>query len=187
MEYMFTPHTPSLWIFPFFIFPLSCLSAWTFLPFSSLPFHLNSGFSCFSLLFPTPQNLFSHVWFSAPCLFCCLVQSRSDRKSQTPFCHAKSKHSPLHFPHLTWGMAGRCKHTHARCACNSLFSISDCWEGKRRMEEGGPHLFDAVWVDGGLWLQDADWLCLLGALGHLPHLLSDEVVDTVQRFHRPLD
>lgn len=51
----------------------------------------------------------------------------------------------------------------------------------------GTDLFDAVWVDGGLRLQDADRLCLLGALWHLPHLLSDEVVDTVERFHRPLD
>lgn len=48
-------------------------------------------------------------------------------------------------------------------------------------------LFDAVGVDGGLWLQDADRLCLLGALRHLPHLLSDEVVDTIQCLHCPLD
>lgn len=48
-------------------------------------------------------------------------------------------------------------------------------------------LFDAVGVDGGLRLQDADRLCLLGALRHLPHLLSDEVVDAVQRLHRALD
>lgn len=52
---------------------------------------------------------------------------------------------------------------------------------------GMTDLFDAVWVDGGLWLQDADWFCLLGALRHLPHLLSDEVMDTIQRLHCPLD
>lgn len=56
-----------------------------------------------------------------------------------------------------------------------------------RANKRGTDLFDAVWVDGGLWLQDADWLCLLGALRHLPHLLSDEVVDAVEGFHRPLD
>lgn len=49
------------------------------------------------------------------------------------------------------------------------------------------NLFDAVWVDSSLWLQDTDWLCLLGALRHLPHLLSDEVVDAIQCVHRPLD
>lgn len=48
-------------------------------------------------------------------------------------------------------------------------------------------LFDAVWVDGGLRLQDADRLCLLGALRHLPDLLGNEVMDAVQRLHRPLD
>ncbi|KAI9542156.1 hypothetical protein NQZ68_022208, partial [Dissostichus eleginoides] len=53
--------------------------------------------------------------------------------------------------------------------------------------EGQTDLFDAVGVDGGLWLQDADRLCLLGALRHLPHLLSNEVMDSVQRLHRALD
>lgn len=48
-------------------------------------------------------------------------------------------------------------------------------------------LFDSVRVDGGLRLQDAHRLCLLGALRHLPHLLSDEVMDTIQCLHSPLD
>lgn len=55
------------------------------------------------------------------------------------------------------------------------------------LKECQTDLFDPVWVDGGLRLQDAHRLCLLGALRHLPHLLSDEVMDAVQRLHRPLD
>ena len=50
-----------------------------------------------------------------------------------------------------------------------------------------PHLFDAVWVDGGLGLQDADGLGLLGVLRHLPHLLRDEVVHAIQGLDCPLD
>lgn len=44
-----------------------------------------------------------------------------------------------------------------------------------------PHLFDAVGVDSGLWLQYADWLCFLGALRHLTDFLRDEAVDAIQR------
>lgn len=44
------------------------------------------------------------------------------------------------------------------------------------------HLFDAVRVDSGLWLQYADWLRFLGALGHLADFLRDEVVDTIKGF-----
>lgn len=46
----------------------------------------------------------------------------------------------------------------------------------------GSHLFDAVWVDCGLWLQYADWFRFLGALGHLTDFLRDEVVDTIKGF-----
>ncbi|TNN76667.1 hypothetical protein EYF80_013119 [Liparis tanakae] len=42
------------------------------------------------------------------------------------------------------------------------------------------HLFDAVWVDGGLWLQYADRLGFLGTLGHLADFLRNEVVDTIE-------
>lgn len=58
-------------------------------------------------------------------------------------------------------------HTQLKCCCTNLL--------------------DAVGVDGGLRLQDADRLRLLGALRHLSHLLGDEIVDAVQRLHRPLD
>lgn len=44
------------------------------------------------------------------------------------------------------------------------------------------HLFDAVRVDSGLWLQYADWLGFLGALGHLADFLRDEIVDTIKGF-----
>lgn len=68
------------------------------------------------------------------------------------------------------------KHTH---------SLS--FQRKTCRTDSHTNLFDAVGVDSGLRLQDADRLCLLGALRHLPHLLSDEVMDTVQRLHCPLD
>lgn len=81
LEYMFTSHTLSQWIFPSFVFPLSCFSSWTFLLISSSPLHLHDSFLVFLYSFPTLQNLFSvSVWFSARCLLCCLIQSRSDRK-----------------------------------------------------------------------------------------------------------
>lgn len=44
------------------------------------------------------------------------------------------------------------------------------------------HLFDAVGVDCGLWLQYADWLRFLGALRHLADLFCDEVVDAIECF-----
>ncbi len=44
------------------------------------------------------------------------------------------------------------------------------------------HLFDAVGVDSGLWLQYADWFGFLGALGHLTDFLRNEVVDTIECF-----
>lgn len=44
------------------------------------------------------------------------------------------------------------------------------------------HLFNAVGVDGGLWLQYADWFRFLGALGHLADFLRNEVVDTIKGF-----
>lgn len=44
------------------------------------------------------------------------------------------------------------------------------------------HLFDAVWVDSGLWLQYADWFGFLCALGHLADFLRDEVVNTIEGF-----
>lgn len=94
-------------------------------------------FSCFSLRFPTLQSFSVPVWFSALCLFCCLIHSRSDRKSQTLFSHSKSEPFPLRFPHFTWGMAGRCKQTQPRCVRNSFSHISDSSEGKKRMMGGG--------------------------------------------------
>ena len=48
------------------------------------------------------------------------------------------------------------------------------------------YLFDAVGVDGGLWLKYAHGLTLLGALGHLADLLRDEIVDAIQSFHGTL-
>lgn len=44
------------------------------------------------------------------------------------------------------------------------------------------HLFDAVRVDSGLWLQYADWFGFLGALGHFADFLRNEVVDTIESF-----
>lgn len=44
------------------------------------------------------------------------------------------------------------------------------------------HLFDAVGVDSGLWLQYADWFGFLGTLGHLADFLRNEVVDTIEGF-----
>ncbi len=44
------------------------------------------------------------------------------------------------------------------------------------------HLFDTVGVDCGLWLQYADWLGFLGALGHLTDFLCNKVVDTIEGF-----
>ena len=49
------------------------------------------------------------------------------------------------------------------------------------------YLFNAVGVDGGLRLQDADGLRLLAALWHLANLLRDEVMDPVQGLHGALD
>lgn len=114
------------------------------------------------------------AWFS-PCLFFCLVQSHADRKSQTNSVLSFQKltlPSPFFLLYLSHG--GQLEPD-----TNTL--------AVQRKSKGVTDLFDAVWVDGGLWLQDADWLCLLGALRHLPHLLSDEVVDAVECFHRPLD
>lgn len=45
------------------------------------------------------------------------------------------------------------------------------------------YLFDAVGVDGGLWLQYADWFRFLGALGHLADFLRNKVVDTIEGFN----
>lgn len=194
LEYMFTPHTLSQWIFfPSFVFPLSCFSSRTFLLISSSPVHLHDSFLVFlysfsySLFFPC---LFG---FRPGVYFCCLIQSRSDRKiTNAVFFIRKANTSLSIFLILpeAW-LAGVNTHKHALPA-TAYFAFATVrrggWGGKRRMREGwGTDLFDAVWVDGGLRLQDADRLCLLGALRHLPHLLSDEVVDTVERFHRPLD
>ena len=44
------------------------------------------------------------------------------------------------------------------------------------------HLFDAVGVDGGLWLQYADWFRFLSALGHLADFLRNEVMDAIEGF-----
>lgn len=49
------------------------------------------------------------------------------------------------------------------------------------------HLFNAVWVDRGLWLKYAHWLCFGGALRHLPDLLGYEIMDTVKGLHSTLD
>lgn len=48
------------------------------------------------------------------------------------------------------------------------------------------HLFNAVGVDGGLWLQYADWFGFLGTLGHFADFLRNEVVDTIEGLDRTL-
>lgn len=56
-----------------------------------------------------------------------------------------------------------------------------------RADDAWAHLFDAVWVDRGLWLKYAHWLCFGSALRHLPDLLGYEIVDTVKGLHSALD
>ena len=59
--------------------------------------------------------------------------------------------------------------------------MCQCGSGVGVEESTGPtHLFDAVGVDGCLWLHDADWFSLLGALRHLADFLCDEVVDAIE-------
>lgn len=49
------------------------------------------------------------------------------------------------------------------------------------------HLLDAVGVDGGLGLQDADRFRFGHILGHLPNLVGNEAMNGIESFHCALD
>lgn len=124
-----------------FFHPSSSLSL-VFHPGPSSSFPPRPSIFTTAFLFFFTLFLLSKIFF--PCLFGFLpgvyfaasFSRAQTEKSQTLFFHSKSKHFPLHFPHFTWGMAGRCKHTQTRSACNSLFRICDCSGGEEADEEG---------------------------------------------------
>lgn len=156
-----------------------------------LPFLLSS------LLFLPPTSVYLSLWAPVVCLlFASFSFAQTENHKQSTethtVCHSKGKHAhptpPLfltHSPSPEAELAHTSTANKTHSALKSLPQLSALVFGStvRRNTD----LFDAVWVDGGLRLQDADRLCLLGALRHLPHLLGDEVMDAVQRLHRPLD
>lgn len=114
-------------------------------------------------------------------------------------------HAHKHFHCLSWDKIGTKTHgkipftftIHSQVEllfspgreCSLGLNTRGSWEKRSRgWDHGnGLHLFDAVRVDGGLWLHYADRFGFLGALWHLPHLLSNEVMDSIQSLHCPLD
>lgn len=142
---------------------------------------------------------FSFFHFVASFSFTQTENHNSTTETHT-ICRSKGKHFPPSLPphspsagaelaHTHTHKTNKDTHTHTPHDCRDSLSCSGfSWnrtEHNRR--DSKTDLFDTVWVDGGLWLQDADRLCLLGALRHLPHLLSDEIMNAVQSLHRPLD
>lgn len=128
--------------------------------------------------------------------FAHLIQFDSNKKiinepQKHTLCYSKGKHlfSSLTPLHPSWHTQTHLMNTPNIADFASVFSYSflDSIQNKTGDSKEETDLFDAVWVNGGLRLQDADRLCLLGTLRHLPHLLSNEVMDAVQGFDCSLD